>query len=202
MSEQEKWTWKTPSCASSRRSRVNIISRQIRLNSTGSFQLSPCRCGTVVSRHKLVDMSGNEPTCSALSGSSLWRTTSSSIRLHPVKVKSADLLYIGWVPCHQERVRRWSLCRETRIMWSLECCILGAFERTSGSPAGQPNSFLRNWMTAWNLFWAEILYMFCFIIGAFPTPLNRTTTTHNWAPRAWERLRGYSYTLLLPSFFL
>ena len=48
--------------------------------------------------------------------------------------------------------------------------------RTNGSPAFHPSSFLRNWMTVWKRFVEVILYRFCFIIGALPTALKRTTT--------------------------
>jgi len=72
---------------------------------------------------------------------------------------------------------------------------------TNGSPAGQPNSFRKNCITAWNRFRAEILYMFCFIIGAFPTPLNRTMT-FDISQYSNQTKGKQSEQLLLVSFFL
>ena len=59
---------------------------------------------------------------------------------------------------------------------------------TRGSPLCHPSSFLKNWITAWNRLVAVILYMFCFMIGAFPTPLKRTTTLEqSWSLKLVNR---------------
>jgi hypothetical protein len=47
---------------------------------------------------------------------------------------------------------------------------------TKGSPALHPSSLRKNWITAWKRFETVTLKKFCFIIGAFPTALKRTTT--------------------------
>jgi len=48
--------------------------------------------------------------------------------------------------------------------------------RNTGSVGFNPNSFLRNAITAWKRFDEVILKKFCFMIGAEPVALNRTTT--------------------------
>ena len=63
-------------------------------------------------------------------------------------------------------------------------------ERTRASPLCHPSSFLKNWITAWNRLVAVILYIFCLMIGAFPTPLKRTTTRWiNHVKAAWVNRR-------------
>ena len=56
-------------------------------------------------------------------------------------------------------------------------------------------------MTAWNLLEAVILYRFCFMIGAFPTALNRTTTIGPCVSQFGGRTYVYCVPFA-PSFFL
>lgn len=76
---------------------------------------------------------------------------------------------------------------------------------TNGSPAFHPSSFLKNCITVWNRFDDVILYKFCFMIGAFPTALKRTTTyieTRVRIQAACSRLSGDSPLFFPGSFFL